>query len=83
MDSKKLKIIFKGWKNVIVENPVAEETAKARAKICADCPFAVQSKLRMFVKEQLTEVDGMKCSQCGCPLIAKLRSEDTCPKNKW
>ena len=83
MGDSKLQIIFKAWENVVVENPVVEETAEKRAKVCSNCMHAKQSIIRIFVNEKLTSVDGMKCSKCKCPLIAKIRSKDKCPLGKW
>lgn len=64
----KLKEILNGWTNVIWEKPEVEKMAMDRAIICADCIYNVNNT----------------CSQCGCLLIAKTRSEySKCPMNKW
>lgn len=42
-------------------------TARKRLKICASCEFR-----KWFV-----------CGECFCPLQAKARSDDDCPKGKW
>jgi len=75
--------ILSGWKNYISPGEISESTAKERAAICASCPFAKQGKLLAFVKDRLKEVEGAYCSVCSCPLSAKVRSNDICPKNKW
>jgi len=75
--------ILTGWKNYLDKSEVVEKVAKERAAICAVCPFAKQGKLLTFVKDTLTEVQGAYCSECGCPLSAKIRSHDICPKLKW
>lgn len=40
---------------------------KTRLKICSSCEFR-----KWFV-----------CGECFCPLQAKARSDDDCPKGKW
>ena len=68
----KLGLILNGWKNVVWENPRIEKLAESRAKICAECHINVDGYCN-------TQLGG-----CGCPLIAKLRSEfDKCPQGKW
>lgn len=64
----KLKEILNGWSNVVWPNPKVEKLAMDRALICAECP---------------SNKDNI-CGECGCPLIAKTRSEySTCPLGKW
>jgi len=82
----KLKNIVNGWKNLIIDNPVVERVAIHRANICAECPFAVMSSgvHTLVVDNKTTQIRGMKCSKCGCPLSAKVRSSfDYCPIGKW
>ena len=79
----KLQHILNGWKNYLDKSEVTEATAKERAAICAACPHAKQGKLLAFIKDTLTDVEGTYCNACGCPLSAKVRSNDTCPKLKW
>lgn len=83
---EKLQHIVDGWTNLIIEDPVAEEIALHRASICASCPFAEEvSGLSMIAVDNRTkQIKGMKCSRCGCPLSAKVRSlNDHCPEGKW
>lgn len=75
--------ILSGWKNYLNKSEVTEAVAKERAALCASCPHARQGKLLTFVKDNLKEVEGAYCSQCGCPLSAKIRSNDICPVKKW
>ena len=64
----KLKEILNGWSNVIWSSPEVEKLAMDRALICSDCFYNTNNT----------------CSQCGCPLIAKTRSEySKCPMGKW
>lgn len=79
----KISAILSGWKNYLNKNKVTETIAKKRATICASCPHAMQGKLLAFVKDELTEVEGYYCNKCGCPLSAKIRSNDICPEKKW
>jgi len=78
-----IKEILNGWINYLDKCEVAEAKAIQRAAICAVCPLARQGKLLAFVKDTLKEVEGAYCTACGCPLSAKVRSNDTCPKQKW
>ncbi|QYJ68929.1 hypothetical protein [Flavobacterium litorale] len=75
--------ILSGWKNYLSKSEVTEAIATERAALCAACPHAKQGKLLAFVKDTLKEVEGAYCNQCGCPLSAKIRSNDICPINKW
>lgn len=86
MPAKKLqkaKAILTGWKNFIDRSEVTETIAKQRAAICALCPNARQGKLLAYIKDSLKEVEGAYCNACGCPLSAKVRSNDICPEKKW
>lgn len=86
-DSQKINIrlgaMLKGWKNFVTQPQVSEKTAKMRALICGQCPHAKKGMLLTFVKDSLKEIEGHYCAACGCPLSAKLRSDDTCPEGKW
>jgi len=82
----KMQHIVDGWTNLLIDDPVAEEIALARASICAGCPFAQMSTgLHTVVVDNKTkQIRGMKCGKCGCPLSAKVRSlNDQCPEGKW
>lgn len=75
--------ILSGWKNFIDKSEVVEKIAEERAAICAACPDAKQGKLLTFVNDSLKEIQGHYCGVCNCPLSAKIRSNDICPKRKW
>lgn len=80
--SKKLKAIFSGWYNYASGQSTRIEIE--RAQICAKCPHAVHGKLLTIVKDELKEIEGMKCDLCGCPLSAKIRqNEEPCDLGKW
>lgn len=74
----KLKIISKAWINVFRKNTTKEH--KRRASICETCPLAAYKKYTDFIDDELKDVKGLVCLDCGCPLIAKIRSEDNCYK---
>lgn len=80
---KHLQHILTGWKNYLDKSEVTEAAAKQRAAICVSCPHAKHGKLLAFVKDTLKEVEGNYCGKCSCPLSAKIRSNDSCPENKW
>jgi len=79
----KLKTILTGWRNFIDKSEVTEKKAQERVRICAACPHAKRGKLLAFIKDDLKEIEGYYCDICKCPLSAKIRSNDTCPENKW
>ena len=81
-----LENIIDGWKNLILHDEVIEETAMKRAKICSTCPSAVFSNgvHTMIIDNQTKHIRGLTCSECNCPLSAKVRSRrDWCPAGKW
>lgn len=81
-----LENIVKGWTNLVLHNEVTEKVAMHRANICAKCPAAVFSGgiHTIVVDNRTTQVRGLKCSDCGCPLSAKVRSDgDYCPRGLW
>ena len=72
--------IAKAWIKVAKQETTKEN--RERADICKDCPSAIYKKFLDFVNDELKEVQGLVCSDCGCPLIAKIRSTDKCYKWK-
>jgi hypothetical protein len=81
-----LSNIIAGWTNLIIDNPVVEEVAMKRANICAGCPSAeiMGGVSTIIVDNKTTQVRGMKCNECGCPLSAKVRAmNDYCPLGLW
>ncbi len=68
--------IIPGWANLMFRDPAIEEMAIKRASVCRDCEF-----LNHFVSSAKW---GKKCTRCGCPIIAKVRSvHSDCPEKKW
>jgi len=70
MNLDKFNAIVDGWKHVIFTDPKIEQMATQRAAICASCPSNNYNI----------------CGECGCPLIAKVRSikeTNDCPLKKW
>jgi len=77
----KIVTIVKAWVNVV--KGLTTDEHKRRANICKGCPSRKYSKYLDFVNDDLKEVKGFVCGECGCALIAKIRSTDNCPLNKW
>ena len=80
-----LQNIVDGFANLIGNDPEVEKVAIERAKVCAACPFAEKFGLYSVVIDNRTkQIQGMKCSRCGCNLSGKVRTmHDICPENKW
>lgn len=76
-----LSKIIKGWRRVA--SGLTTEQDKERATICSECPSAFKSKFMSFIDDELKEIEGFVCGECGCPLSAKIRSEDSCPLKKF
>ena len=87
--TNKAEEILEGWgkySGILNTSKIDDEIAKERAAICSSCPFAVESDILNFLirDNQHKEVQGYKCSKCGCPLSTKIRSTTSkCPENKW
>jgi len=81
----RLKAIISGFTNYVFPNSEMEALALERAAICAVCPFAVEARLKQLLPDDtIKEIDGLKCSDCGCILSAKVRQMyDSCPQKKW
>jgi len=81
-----LENIIAGWTNLTLHDSVVEQTAMKRANICAKCPAARFSGgvHTIIVDKKTTQVRGLVCGDCGCPLSAKIRSNnDYCPRGLW
>ena len=81
-----LENIIAGWTNLVLYDAVVEKTALHRANICAQCPSAEFSGgiHTAVIDNRTTNIRGLKCTECGCPLSAKVRSNnDYCPLGKW
>ena len=69
---KKIIEIIVAWFNVITNRN--KKIAKERYDVCKTCPHRMT----------LDFVDIELCNMCGCPLIAKTRSEkNSCDLKKW
>ena len=78
----KIKSIASGWTSLLLD--LNTPLAKKRAEFCKVCQFAEFGKFESFINDELTEIQGMKCGLCKCPLSAKLRSKkEICPVKKW
>jgi hypothetical protein len=67
----KISRIINGWKNYIIKNNDVETKAQVRISICNGCD------------KKATQLGIEVCGECHCPLVAKVRSNDNCPLNKW
>ena len=76
---KKIEIILKAWAKVFKGFTTKQHID--RAKICRKCPSAVYKTYMDFINDELEDVKGFVCTDCGCPLVAKIRSEEKC--DKW
>jgi hypothetical protein len=77
-----LKEIATAWYNVIKHTPEQKELADKRFAIGLECP----SRKEILEGKEWS----LKCSECGCPLKAKVYTKTTylnnpgsCPLNKW
>jgi hypothetical protein len=76
-----MKQFFKGWANFFLGLETKE--AKRKSKICIKCKHIKKGKIEILKDNQIEEINGAYCNLCKCPLIAKLRSNDKCPKGKF
>lgn len=84
----KINEILDGWANYahLSSEPIDEAVAKQRAETCSNCPFAVEGNLLKILlpDNEFKEIQGYKCSKCGCPLSSKVRSKlSQCPEDFW
>ena len=49
---------------------------KRRAEICKGCDFRTKSKYLNWVGCEIEEIQGHYCSDCNCPLVAKLKTNN-------
>lgn len=88
---KKLKNIVN--KTIIIGNAVIDysfndETANIRGmeriNFCSNCEFSQNFILYKAIPDTLfPQIQGKRCTKCGCSLSLKIRSTDKCPINKW
>ena len=79
------KNIWSGFQHLAFPDEKTERLAKKRADICAKCPAAIKTGIySVIIDKRTTNIQGMKCDDCGCNLSAKIRSiNDSCPRGKW
>lgn len=78
IELKDIPLIAQGYINDLraelrIANPEMEAKFKARYEICLNCPT---------ISDDLKKCDGKK-GGCGCKLSKRLRSDKSCPLNKW
>jgi hypothetical protein len=76
------KEIAKAWYNKLVHTAEQKKLADERFEICLKCP----SKKEVFKGKEWS----LACGECGCPLSAKVYTDETylsekgsCPLGKW
>jgi len=82
----KVDDIIDGWKNYLKGSDQATlKVAKVRAAICSDCPLSRYGLHAGVLPDfSISEIKGMYCGDCGCPLSTAVRSKNyKCPQNKW
>ncbi|CAL2085106.1 hypothetical protein [Tenacibaculum sp. 190524A02b] len=78
--------ILNGYKNYFIGgDSVINEEAEKRASICSNCPLSKKGLHAALLPDMsIDKIEGLYCTDCGCPLSAKVRSKTTdCPKGKW
>lgn len=76
-----MKQFLKGWANYILN--LNTEAARKKARICIECDFIKKGIFEVVKDNKIQEIEGAVCGVCNCPLTAKLRSNDKCPKGKF
>lgn len=71
------KEIFVAWKTYMKPTEFQAKVAKDRLDVCISCEF----KKEIFEKSEWSAI----CGKCGCPLKAKIFSQETnpCPMGYW
>lgn len=77
--------IVKGWfASKIYASKTAGELSMERLKRCEFCRYAKPSKVLKFINGDALEINTMKCSGCGCPVVEKsMVKDEKCPLKKW
>jgi len=77
-----VKNIVNGAKNTFTSDSNPKRT-KERVNICGNCiekelwtPFKI-------IPETYEVIKGYRCKKCKCSLTLKVRSNSSCPLNKW
>lgn len=70
--------IIQGWVNDAIKTKNWTKVSEYRMSICKKCP-------QYDVTGTNCKVQGTQpcCSQCGCPLLKKTKSDSPCPQGKW
>jgi hypothetical protein len=82
----KIGNIVEGWKRVGLPTKESEVLYAKRYKHCEPCPSRSDADYleRHPITAKITTYFGSICTECGCPLKAKLRSKnESCPAGKW
>ena len=77
--------IIKGWfYSLIFASATKKKLSKERLKECESCEEAVKSDMLTLVNGSFENVNCLRCTICGCPVLQKsLVKNEKCPKGKW
>lgn len=79
-----IKSVIKGWFYFFFKSKKVEDMAKRRAVYCGVCHYAKDGLFEAIHDDKIPSISGKTCEQCGCALVAKLRSPDEeCPIGLW
>lgn len=80
---EQLSKIAKGWSKYLKGTTTPLE--RERAEVCKGCIHAVVGTYEQLMPDySLSEIQGLKCDVCNCPLSTKIRCETSdCPLKKW
>ena len=79
-----IKSVIKGWWYFLFKKSEVEDMAHKRAVYCGVCPHAVSGMFDAIHDDKIPSISGKTCNECGCALVAKLRSPDEeCPIGLW
>jgi hypothetical protein len=76
--------IAKGWTNVLTHRN--SKLAFKRLEACDGCPYKTQLSPvgTVLISKFNASSSTFYCSQCGCPLAAKVTvASEQCPKDLW
>lgn len=81
---KWIKSVIKGWWYFFFKKAQVEDMAHRRSVYCGVCPHAVSGMFDAIHDDKIPSISGKTCNECGCALVAKLRSPDEeCPIGLW
>lgn len=70
----KIKDFLNSWTDLLMSSLNIKDNTEEEKKILKD---------RLNICHECEYRKRFYCGVCGCPLLAKVRSLNSCPKNKW